>query len=305
MPESPAETSLLDGKVQAIRGARLAELARRQGGVVSSAQLWRLGFSETAVAHLVARGHLLRLHRGVYAVGHLALGVFGRRFGAVLAGGDGTLVARRSAGAAWDLRAGGPARIEILAPGKGRRSIRGLDVHVTRRLPDEERAEVGGLPVTSVSRTLADLAGCLAWDDLRRTMERADALELLDVEALLRCARNRAGAPRIRAILDDWSPARTHRGLEEKLLALVRRSGLPEPAVNVDLLDFEVDLLWSSSRLVVEADSRAFHNSWAAAERDRHRDAVLAAGGYRVLRFTWRQVTKQPREVLAAIRAVL
>lgn len=305
MPGSHASKPPLPDKVQAIRGGRLAELAAQQGGVVSAAQLWRLGFTRHETAHLVARGHLLRLHQGVFAVGHLSLGVLGERFGAVLAGGDRTLLARRSAGVAWDLRASGPARIEILVPGKGRRRIRGLSVHVTRSLPEEDRAEIDGLPVTSVARTLADLAGCLTWDDLRRTMERADALELLDVDAVLRCARNRTGAPRIRAILGDWVPARTHRGLEEELLALVRRAGLPEPAVNVDLLTFEVDLLWSDSRLVVEADSRAFHNSWAAAERDRHRDAVLAAAGYRVLRFTLRQVTTQPREVVAAIRAAL
>ncbi len=195
--------------------------------------------------------------------------------------------------------------LHVTVPRSGAAGILGVAVHVTRRLPVEDRAVLDGLPITSVARTLADLAGELGWADLRRTLERAEALRLLDVDAVLRAAHGRDGAPRIRAILADWSPAPTHRGLEERLFALAERAGLPRPEVNVMLHGFEVDLLWRSSRLVVEADSRRYHDTWAAAERDRHRDAVLAAAGHRVLRFTWKQVTTRPAEVVAAIRSAL
>ena len=223
---------------------------------------------------------------------------------AVLAIGDGALVARRSAAAAWDIRQTSASRVDVLAPREGRRDLLGIDVHVSRRIDPRDATVLDGVPITTVSRTIADLAGSIGWVDLRRTMERADVRELLDVGALLRCAKNRAGAPRIRTILDEWAPAPTHRGLEERLLDLVRRTSLPEPLVNAPLHGYEVDLLWETSKLVVEGDSRGFHNSWAAAERDRQRDAILATHGYRVLRFTWAQVTRRQHEVVAAIRAV-
>ncbi len=89
------------------------------------------------------------------------------------------------------------------------------------------------------------------------------------------------------------------------LLRLVVGSGLPRPEVNARVGEFEVDLLWRDARLVVEADSIGFHLTRAAMERDRRRDAVLARQGYRVLRFTDRQVRRRPREVSAAIRAAL
>lgn len=89
------------------------------------------------------------------------------------------------------------------------------------------------------------------------------------------------------------------------MLALVRSLGLPEPSVNVPLLGLEVDLLWRDARLVVEGDSMEFHGSRPGMERDRRRDALLAAHGFRTLRFTWRQVTRRPAEVERALRAAL
>ncbi len=295
----------MSDELHPIRDVRLADLARRQGGVVSAAQLHGLGYSRDAIRHMVSRGRLHRLHRGVYAVGHQVIGPAAVRLAAVLAVGNGALVARRSAAAGWDIRQTGTSRVDVLAPRRGRRDLVGIDVHVSRRIDARDATLLDGVPITTVARTIADLAGSVGWADLRRTMERADARELLDVDALLRCSAHRAGAPRIRAILDEWAPAPTNRGIEERLLELVRRTDLPEPLVNAPLHGFEVDLLWDAPRLVVEADSRGFHNTWAAAERDRHRDAILAAHGFRVLRFTWSQVTTRQHEVITAIRAVI
>lgn len=89
------------------------------------------------------------------------------------------------------------------------------------------------------------------------------------------------------------------------MLAVIDAAGIPAPRFNTLLHGFEVNLLWSAQRLVVEADGRAFHASDAAIERDRRRDAILAANGYRVLRFTWSQVTRRPAEAVAAISTAL
>ena len=157
--------------------------------------------------------------------------------------------------------------------------------------------------MTTVTRTLVDLASVVGFHDLRRTLERADARQLLDAGAVLRSCAGRPGAPSLRAILESWAPAPTRSAFEDELLLLIQRAGFPPPRINSEVCGFEVDMFWPGERLVVEADSFAFHATRAAMERDRHRDAVLAREGYRVLRFTWRQLTRSPREVVGAIRA--
>lgn len=283
----------------------LADLASRQGGVVSRAQLVAIGMSNAGVARRVRAGRLIRLQRGVYAVGHLALRTEGRLLAAALACGDGAVVSHRSAAHLWGLRPSSRSKVDVTTPYSGRRQLRGIHLHRTVRLDPTEVTAVDGVPVTAVGRTLADLAAVVRRRELERAIERADALELLDVGALMRSARRRRGAPAIAAILDAWAPAPTRSELEARLLDLVTNAGLPAPRVNARVHGLEVDLLWRAERVVVEADGHAYHASRAAIERDRRRDAVLARRGYRVLRFTWRQVTSRPHEVIAALRAAL
>ncbi len=138
---------------------------------------------------------------------------------------------------------------------------------------------------------------------VERALARAEALAIVDVPALLKASHRRPGAKVVSTLLADWDPPFTRSELEERLLAVVTEAGLERPEVNARLLGFEVDLLWRAHRVVAEADGHAFHGSRAQVELDRRRDAVLAANGYRVLRFTWRQVTRRPREVTEALSA--
>jgi very-short-patch-repair endonuclease len=181
----------------------------------------------------------------------------------------------------------------------------GIDVHRTTRLAATEVTVHAGIPVTTAARTLADLAAVLRHRELERALERAETMQLLDVRALLVSVRNRPGAAQVRRVLAAWEPSRTKSELEVTLLKLVRGSPLPVPEVNAQVAALEVDLLWRHERVVAEADSLQFHLSRAAMERDRRRDAVLTAQGFRVLRFTSRQVNHRPNEVIAALRAVL
>ena len=100
-------------------------------------------------------------------------------------------------------------------------------------------------------------------------------------------------------------PAFTRSELERRFLALCRTVGLPKPQTNAFTDTCEVDFTWPDRRLMVEADSLRHHGTRAAFERDRRRDQQLAADGWRVVRFTWRQVDEEPAQVAATLRALL
>jgi very-short-patch-repair endonuclease len=127
---------------------------------------------------------------------------------------------------------------------------------------------------------------------------------LLDVNEVNEEMYGRRGAKKIRALLAEWSePEPTKNQLEQAFRNLCRQHGLSLPSQNVYLLGYEVDAFWSEWDLVVELDSWGFHKTRGAFEEDRRRAAALEAAGYRVLRFTWRQVFYEPQLVVAAIRS--
>jgi hypothetical protein len=290
----------------------LAALAARQHGVVSAAQLHALGLGPRGVTHRVAAGRLHRLHRGVYAVGHTALGAGGRRMAAVLACGPGAALSHRSAGAAWGLRPTARARIEVSTPRRARRERPGIEVHRVRNLPAEDVTEVDGVPVTTVARTLVDLAGVLPADALARAVHEAEVLRLLDVaavEAVLARSGGRRGTGRLRALLAAPATGPVRSVLEERFLALCRGGGLPAPRTNVWLpVDsglVEVDAFFPHARVVVELDGAAAHRTRRAFDADRRRDSALAARGLLVIRLTWTRVTREREAVVGELRRIL
>jgi very-short-patch-repair endonuclease len=165
------------------------------------------------------------------------------------------------------------------------------------------------LPVTAPARTLVDLAAAADTAELERAVATAVRARLLTPDelghALTARARHR-GARTLRRLLDRLTePELTRSVAEERLLDLVRTAGLPRPRVNAVLESFEVDFFWPDARLVVEVDGFAYHRGRVAFERDRERDAVLAAAGHRVVRITWRQLDRRPNEVLVRLAQAL
>jgi very-short-patch-repair endonuclease len=290
----------------------IAELAERQYGVLSAPQLYALGFSKDWVAGQVAAGWLLRVHRGVYAVGHRKLAMKGRRIAAVLACGDGAVLSHHSAAALWSIRpetASGPIDV-TLRTRAGRRQRRGIRVHRPRYLPDEELADQSGIPSTGPARTILDLAGALGTRALERASDEADRLRLVtadDLIELVRRHRGHPGARRLRGLLarHQIGTTVTRSEFEERFLELCRRHRLPQPYVNVGLLDYVVDFLWPDAHLIVETDGRATHDTQRAFQADRDRDGRLAVAGYLVVRFTWWDVTRRPVVVADRIRRLL
>jgi len=166
-----------------------------------------------------------------------------------------------------------------------------------------QRVPKDGFPVTTVSRTLVDLAAVLPLGRLRDVFEKAERLGLLDLNKVSGEMPGRRGARKIRAILADWAePEPTRSELEQALRTLCRDYAIPLPSQNVHLLGYEVDALWEKDNTVVELDGWAFHKTRKSFEEDRRRAAALEGAGYRVLRFTWRQVTRDRETVARAIR---
>src|SRR6185503_19203951 len=160
-----------------------------------------------------------------------------------------------------------------------------------------------GFPVTTVSRTLVDLAGVLSFGRLRDAFERAERLALLDVGRVGDEMPGRRGARKIRTILTEYAePEPTKSELERAFRQLCEDRGIPLPSQNVSVLGYEVDALWEDDKTVVELDGWEWHRTRRSFEDDRQKAAALEAAGYRVLRFTWRQVTSDRRAVASAIR---
>jgi len=287
----------------------LAELAQRQWGVVSLEQLRALGLSAAAVTRRVRAGRLHRLHRGVYAVGHAHLGRQARRLAAVLACGEGAVLSHRSAASHWGLLQTDQARVDVTAR-RGRREVEGIRLHWSRSLNARDTTIHHGIPLTSVARTLLDLAATVRPDRLERALAQAERLQLYD-HAAIADVLSRSNGHRGRAVLTRATaqePKLTRSELEVMFLRLVRQAGLPEPESNLplaalDQLAPEVDFYWPAYRLVVETDGWESHGTRAAFKRDRRKDAALVASGWRVMRFTYDDVVREGPTVVGWLRA--
>lgn len=269
--------------------ARIARIAEGQHGVVTRAQLEALGIGRGAISARIRRGALHRIHQGVYAVGHAGLSREGRYMAAVLALGDGAVLSHASAAVLWGLlpprKVDGPVHVSLPSP-NGRRRRAGIAIHRTTFAPGDlsRRARI---PVTTPNRTLLDIS----------------ADRNLDPQ-LVRQAIREAQHRRYR--LDPrLSADRTRSELEKDFRAFVRRHRLPPAEINGRVGRFTVDFLWRSHRLAVETDSYEYHHGSVAFEDDHQRDLELRGRGLEVLRYTGRQLEREPAAVAAEIRARL
>ncbi len=270
---------------------RIAELAGRQHGLVTRSQLLAFGVSASAIARRIDGGRLHPVHRGVYAVGHPVLGVHGRWLAAVLASGPDAVLGYACAGALWELRRTPTGAPDVIVPAGAGRKRQGIRVHRHPGLTHEERTARLGVPVTTPARTLLDLAAIATERGLKHALDQAELQRLTDypaLDALARAHPRHRGSARLRTTLEshEAGTAQTRSGLEVAFLDLCARHSLPRPRVNQPLLGLTVDFVFPEHRVAVETDSWRWHRGRAAFERDRERDAVLAAAGYRTLRFT-------------------
>jgi very-short-patch-repair endonuclease len=293
-------------RAYAKRERALAALAERQHGVISRRQLLDAGLGRRAIGRRVEAGRLRCLHRCVYAFGYRRLDSRGEWMAAVLACGEEASLSHRSAAALWGLMRSPRGPVDVSAA-RGRRR-RGITVH-EGGIIDAERTAIAGIPVTSVARTLFDLAEVVDQKQLERVFEEADRLRLLqisEVEVVCERGYGRRALQPIRALLEAARVSvDTQSPLEDRVLELCREHDLPLPVVGARILEREVDAFWPDRKLMVEADGWQSHRHREAFERDRARDAAMQAEGYRVIRLTHRRVEREPAAVADQLRRLL
>jgi very-short-patch-repair endonuclease len=303
--DPPAERAEFDPLLAAVG----AELAARQNGVLSTAQLMQAGLGSSTISRWATSGLLHRLYPGVYAFGHRRLRPEGLQMAAVLAGGPDSTLSHRSALLARGQRRDAGATFEITTPGRRGRTIRGIKAY-HHPLHADDRTTLHGVPITSVARTLVDAAGVVNLGELPQLLQRTLDLGLLDrraLDAAIERAKGRRGVGGLRAALADLDPdpAFVRSDFERDVRRLLRREGLPLPDSNPWVHIGEVDLVWATHRVALELDGWDTHRGRLAFERDRERGLLLEARGYRVLRASWRQFSREPQTILAALATVL
>jgi len=287
----------------------LATLAAKQHGIVSARQLRRLGYSPPAIKRAAAGGRLHRIHRGVYAVGYGRLTSHGRCLAAVAACGPGALLSHMSAAWLWGLQSPCPMRVEVTASTR-RHSLEPIRIHYSAALADDDRARCEGIPVNALPRTLLDLA---ATTDRRsrlvHAVQRAERLDLLDlatIDTMLERRRGARGAARLCQALEIYrDPVFARSRSERLLLDLVKKAGLPRPAVNTYVEGHEIDAYWERERFAVEVDGWDVHRTRAAFENDPVRLEDLKLAGIDSIRLTARRIEREPALVAERLAVLL
>jgi len=287
----------------------IARIAARQHGVITAKQLSTAGIGRSAITERVGGGRLHRIHRGVYAVGHRGLSLHGRFMAAVLACGEGAALSHGSAAVLWGLLKPLDGPIHVSTPStSGRKIRRGIHLHRVPSLRAPSLAEPSpspsSLPIRGGrrGRLLATHRHNIPVTNVSRTIEDLRASSLIPPHLIRRAIRQaELKGYRLEGITTD----RTRSDLESAFLALFAAHRIPPPEVNPKLGRYEVDFLWRSQRLVVEADTFTYHRGSVAFEDDHQRDLELRRQGYAVRRFTDEQLEAEPDRVAADIREAL
>jgi hypothetical protein len=275
----------------------VGQLADRQAGRVSVAQLGALGIESWLIARWVEGGYLHQVLPRVYAVGHRAPSVNADLTAAVLYAGPGAMLSHATALWWRGLIDHQPWPIQVSTPRRCQ-SLRGVKVHGRRTC---EREWHKGLPTTTIEQALLDFAAVAPLDRIRFALANADHGKVLDVAALQVIAGNgRAGSTKLATALKRHEPklAKTRSPLERLFLPLCEKYGVPLPDdVNVRVAGVLVDAVWWKQKLVVELDGKGNHSSWAQIQRDRSNELTLRGAGFDVLRYGTLQLEDEPKLV--------
>ncbi len=298
---------------EAGRDAILAQVARRQHGVVARRQLEAKGLPGNSIDRWIREERLHRIFPGVYAVGHRAITVRGWWMAAVLASRDGAVLSHRSAAALWGIWGSGTGDVHVTVPRKTR-SQRSIRRHFGV-LPTDEVTVRDGIPVTTAARAVLDLAGEkgeAAAETALREMEYLAIYGPVSILALLDRHPRHPGAPALRACLRrlrDDPAGRVRSDLEELFLPFLDAHRLPRPRLNAWITleedRFQVDCHWTSARLIGELDGFKAHRTRRAFRKDRRRDRRLKARGFDVVRITEDQLEDEPLQLAADLRTLL
>jgi very-short-patch-repair endonuclease len=295
----------MDPNIRAARSSAAWRLAQAQHGVLTRADLLRLGFSDDGIKHRVGSGRLHPISAGVYAVGRPELSTRGRWMAAVLACGTDAVLSHRSAAQLWGIGYEEPGRIDVTIRRRSTLERTGTKVRSRPKLPERSVFRRFGIPVTHPVQTLIDLATELKPMRLERAVNQADVHDLVDPETLRDSLDAYPGIPgvkKLRTMLDRHTFRLSDSDLEILFRPLARAAALPSPYSKHWVHGYEVDFWFPDLGLVVETDGLRYHRTPAQQARMVKRDQTHTAAGLRVLRFTHWQVAYAPTEVTDILR---
>jgi predicted transcriptional regulator of viral defense system len=297
------------------REGEIARICQGQHGLITLEQLEAQGLTVQAVHERLLAGRLHRIHQRVYSLTPGVMTQRGRFMAAVLACGPDAVLSHRSAAYLWGLVDTWEGPIDVTAPNRRGRSPEGVAAHRDGSLQPIDKTTLYGVPCTSVARTVLDFAAVAPEWEVRKVVAQGEVLGILDkakLRALLKRSRRRRGIARLRLILDTIHPQtkRTRSELERLFLEMCANRAVPEPEVNVwlpapDGRRYQADFLWRDSRLIVEADSRRFHDTDSAFVSDRKRRQQLELAGWRVSQCTWEEVEREPRRLAQTVQGLI
>jgi very-short-patch-repair endonuclease len=288
--------------------ARIEAITDHQCARASRAQLLAGGVSASAIVRRVRAGRLELVHQGVYALPQTSDIPLAAETAALLACGEDAILSHHSAVTLWGLGPGTARPIHVTVPGdRGFPAPGGTKLHRSRILARQDIRIHHGLPLTSPARSMLDAAATLPDRDLERLLDEGlFALRLLtraELAELLARAGNHPGRARLMRVANAHTDdTRTDSPPEERLLALIRAAGLPEPRLRIPMLGYRLDFFWPELGLAVEVDSYGTHGSRRRFEGDRQRDArLLTEMGIVVLRLTRAAIENRPIEAISLL----
>jgi predicted transcriptional regulator of viral defense system len=297
------------------RDGEIARVCHGQHGLITLEQLEAHGLSVQAVHERLLAGRLHRIHQTVYSLTPQVMTQRGKFMAAVLACGPDAVLSHRSAAYLWGLVDSWEAPIDVTAPNRRGRCPDGVAAHRDGSLQPIDKTTLYGIPCTTVARTILDFAAVEPDWRLRKAVAQAEVLRILDKaksRALLKRSCRRRGVARLRLVLDTIHPQtkRTRSELERLFLGMCEKGSVPEPEVNVwlptpDGKRYQADFLWRDQGIIVEADSRRFHDTDTAFVEDRKRQQQLELAGWRVSRCTWEEVEREPRRLAVTVKGLI
>jgi hypothetical protein len=282
-----------------------AQIAGCAHGVLTRRELLDAGVTAAEVDWRVRTGALIPEFRGVYRVGHAAPSVSATYIAAVKACGGGALLSGLAAAYLWGLTKGPPPPPHVTTPTE--RRVTGITTRRSRRIDPRDRSTYNRIPVTTVARTLVDIAPLLSLADLARACHEADIRHNTappQVEAVLKRRPTSPAAAKLRQVLRGETHV-TLSKLEAAFLTLLRQANLPLPHTNRRAGTKRVDCRWPDHQLTVELDSFRYHNSRHSWEADRIRERQAHARGDNFRRYTYTDVLQHPEPMLNELRALL
>jgi hypothetical protein len=268
----------------------IAQLAARQLGNITRAQLLALGRGNAWISRRLRDRTLIRVYPGVYAVGYRRPDPLGQAMAAVLACGPTALLSHESAAALWDWRRWPPLPEVTLT---GDRRPRGIHVHRRIRMPPGDRDRQLGIPVTGPERTLHDVRPRLTDEQFRRAVSDAKFAKLIDNEAVVRLLGYDA-APPTRSVMQDVFQT-----------TVIDAFNLPQPLIDTMVNGLEVDAAWPLHRVVVEIDGRGAHDHPLAFVTDRDREAIHIDNDWIPARVSWERLRKDPEVIAGRLHRLL